>query len=531
MSIRLRQQTLAVGLAALLMGVGPHLAVAQSALTGTVLSGARLSGGAAGSARLGLGSRIVSPPRSWTEVVFSDGSSIVLGPGAELTVHQIASDLTSARSRVVASASGQIRIAAMDGTEVQLAIAGAEIRVVAADAVLQTVPHGSVAMMGGLEVVVSQRSRRDTLRRPGFSVALDGSSPRRDTTQQAVAELAPFGYAAPSQPPVAAETAVPTPAPRARRNPALAALPPAPTTTDVATAGSTELTRGLTAQSGSFTLSPTLKIPVPASTSTSSLPAIVPTSFNATPTVTPGQNNTIPDSNYSSYTTPPSGTAPAPAPAPPVPTPTPNPAPTPQPSFVAVDSIILTGFPESAGSITVPGTTTTVSAGLVPSNEHLTWGFFVPVGSTAATALANPNLTFQITSTALPAGSLQMLSGTATYAGGLIGNALGTASSVRPTGQFAQTWDFGKRSGAFNANFDGSTWRGVAVTMPSGTSGYAGSGSSTADQRSSAVQGGFYNSTPVSPGGFPGATGGTFSVGVSSTGRQSTGGIFVGTRR
>ena len=83
-----RKQALGGGLTALLIGISAGGVRAQSALTGTVLSGATLSGGAGGSARLVLGSRVVSPPRSWTEVVFSDGSSIVLGPGAELAVHQ-----------------------------------------------------------------------------------------------------------------------------------------------------------------------------------------------------------------------------------------------------------------------------------------------------------------------------------------------------------------------------------------------------------------------------------------------------------
>ena len=508
MSMSWRQQAFGVGVAALLTGISPGGSVAQSALTGTVLSGASLSGGAGGSASLVVGSRVTSPPRSWTEVVFSDGSSIVLGPGAELTVHQIASD------RISAAGSGQIRIVAMDGMAVELGTPGATVTVMAADAVLQAVPHGSVAMMGGREVVVSQRSRRDTLRRPGFSMPLDGSGPQRDSNQQIVAALAPFASSGPSESPAVAETAAqpaasaPPRARRARRGPTLAALTSSLAPLEIATAGSTELTGGLTAQSGSLTSNPAFKFSAPAPTTS------------------------VPDLNYSSYnSTPLGGSAPPPTPAP---APNPTPVPTPQPSFVAVDSALLAGISGVRGPITVPGTTTSVSAGLVPSNEHLTWGFFVPAGSSAipATAITSPNLMFQITSTALPNGSLQTLTGTATYIGGMIGNALGTSGNLRQTGQFAQTWNFGTRSGSINAVFDGSTWREIPLTtLPVGLSGYTGSGASTTDQRSISIQGGFYNSTLVSPGSFPGAAGGTFSVGVSNAGRPSTGGIFVGARQ
>ncbi len=523
-----RQQALGGGLSVLLIGISGG-AAAQSAVTGTILSGALLAGGAGGSARLVLGSRVVSPPRSWTEVVFSDGSSIVLGPGAALAVQQIASNPGSARNRISATGSGQIRIVAMDGMEVELATTGVTVTVIAADAVLQAVPHGSVAILGGHEVVVSQRSRRDTLRRPGFSVPLDGAGPQRDSNQQIVAALAPFASSGPSQSPSAAESAPPsatpappsaTPAPtraqRARRGPTLAVSPSALAAAEIPIAGSTDLTTGLTAQSGSLTVSPLLKVSAPA------LIAVI------APTPTPVVNPAVPDLNYSSYTPAPPVTAPAP-----VLNPTPNP--TPQPSFIAVDSALLAGMPGTAGPITVPGTTTSVSAGLVPSNEHLTWGFFVPAGSSATTpamALASPALTFLISSTALPNGSLQTLTGTATYAGGLIANTLGTSGTLRQTGQFAQTWNFGTRSGAITAVFDGTTWRNVALTsLPVGLSGYSGTGTSTADQRSISFSGAFYNSTTVSPGSFPGATGGTFYVGASGPGHPVTGGLFVGTRR
>ena len=516
MSMSWRQQAFGVGVAALLTGISPGGSVAQSALTGTVLSGASLSG-AGGSARLVLGSRVTSPPRSWTEVVFSDGSSIVLGPGAELTVHQIASD------RISAAGSGQIRIVAMDGMAVELGTPGATVTVMAADAVLQAVPHGSVAMMGGREVVVSQGTRREALRRPGFSVTLDGSGTQRDSTRQIVAALAPFGSSGPTRSPAAAEATAP-PAPSAprkaqstRRGPALAAAPSALALTEISTARADDLTTGLTAQAGSFTSSPALRVSVPAAAT--SIAAVAASTTNSTASTvpvsvisTPAPNMSVPDLNYSSYT--PTAAAGAPA-----------------PSFAAVDSTLLAGIPGTVGPITLPGTTTSVSAGLVPSNEHLTWGFFVSLeGSvTPATALAGPGLSFKITSTALPAGSLQTLTGTATYTGGLIANTGGTSGYL--TGQFAQTWNFGTRSGALNAIFDGSTWRGVALTMPSATNVYSANGISTTDQRSITIQGGFYNNTSVSPGSFPGAAGGTFSVGGSSTGRLSAEGIFVGTRR
>ena len=516
-----RQQELCCGLAALWIGIAPHGAAAQSALTGTILSGASLSG----SVRLVLGSRVASPLDSWTEIVLSDGSSIVLGPGAELVVRQIVSSPGSVRNRIIASGSGQIRIAAMDGTEVELATTGATVTVIAATAAVKAGPHGSVAMMGGREVVVARGSREDTLRRPGFSLPLDEAGIQRDSKEQIVAALAPFESSGPSR--SSAETA-PTPVPptraqRSRRGVTLAALAPVSSPTEVVAAGSTDLTTGLTVQSGSFTSSPALKVSGPTqAASTTSVVASTPTIVPVSPAA---PNNSVPDLKISSYTNPPLAGGGAPNQSANT-----TPAPAPQPSFVAVDSVLLAGIPGTAGPITVPGTTTPVTAGLVPTNEHLIWGLFLPAGtSPTPTALASPGLTFQITSTALPAGSLQLLTGTATYAGGLIANNLATGGYR--TGQFAQIWNFGTRSGALNAVFDGSTWQAIGLTMPSGTSGYAGSGTSTTDQRPIAVQGGFYNSTTVVPGSFPGASGGTFSVGPSSMGRPSAGGIFVGTRR
>ena len=539
MSIPWQRQTLG-GMTALLIGISPQRVAAQSALTGTVLSGASLTGGAAGSTRLVLGSRVASPAGSWTEIVFSDGSSIVLGPGAGLTIHRMT------RNHIGASGSGQVRIVAMDDMDVELTTAGAAITVVAADAVVQAVPHGSVMMMGGREIVVSQRSRRDTLRRPGFSVPLDGSGPQRDGNQQIVAALAPFASSGPSPSPAVADANAPSPAEPSRAPRVRLASP-----SSTARAGeAANLSTGLTAQSGSLHSSPALKIvaPVPAIVVPTTNPAQIikavpdinissynlPNSVTA-PGPTPVVNKSVPDIIISPYNMGPGGGAPGPTPAPtPAPTPTPTPTPMLQPSFVAVDTPLLAKISGTAGFIAIPGTTTSVSAGLVPSNEHLTWGFFVPLGSTAtpATALASPILTFMISSTALPTGSLQSLTGTATYVGGLIANTLGTSGNLRPTGQFAQTWNFGTRSGTVNAVFDGSTWRGVALTtLPAGLSGYSGAGTSTTDQRSIQFQGNFYNATTVSPTNLPGATGGTFEVGISSTGRQGTGGLFVGTRR
>ena len=491
---------------ALFIGAGSHPSCAQPALTGVVLSGASLS--TASPTRLTLGSRIVSPPKSWTEIVFSDGSSIVLGPGAQLTAHQLAFDPKSARNRIVVSGGGgQIRVETANDTEADIAIPGAEVRVIAAGAVLRAAPPGSVSMLGGREVVVSQRSRHDTLRRPGFSVALDGSGPQRDSEQQLVAQSTPLPSAGSRS-----STAEPTPAQSQplKRTPPVAMLlvtaPLGPSRGAVASASLNDaLSTGLTSQSGSLTQGTALKFL----------------------TLVPGATTAIPELSFSGFSASNLPSAPPP--------PTAGNAPSVQPvPFVTVDSTFLAGIPGMAGSITVPGTGATVSAGLVPSNEHLSWGFFLPAESTTSAALAfsaPDNLTFQVSGPGVPTGTLQMLTGLATYVGGLIGSAQGQSGFVRQTGQFAQTWNFGTRSGSLNANFAGSSWVGIGLTMPSGTNVYAGSGTSTTDQRFLSLQGGFYNSSLVSRGVFPSATGGSFSVSPSITGQPGAGGIFVGTRR
>ncbi len=485
----------------LLLGA-PSLSLAQPALTAVILSGASLSRSGSAPARLSLGARIASPRNSWLEIAFSDGSSIVLGPGAYLTVHQLAFDPRTRRSRIVASAGGgKIRVETADDTEADFSIGDAEVRVIAAGAVLQTTPPGSVSMLSGRDVLVSQRSRQDTLRRPGFSVALDGSGPQRDSEQQLVAAVTAFASLSASRSPSTPPPARSQPATqRPQAATLLVTFPPAmPSKTASSPASAETVSPGLTSQSGSFTLGPALQISAPSTT-----------------TVIPN----LSFSGFSPSNAPSVGTPPAPGSAPP------------QPQLVTVDATILAGVPGISGPITVPGTGATVSATLVPSNEHLSWGFFLPTDSaTPASALASPNnLVFQVSGPAVPIGTLQTLTGSATYTGGLIGSAQRGNGYVRETGQFAQTWNFGTRSGALNANFDGGVWLGIPVTMPAGTNIYAGSGASTAGQLLFSVQGSFFNSFPVKSGSFPAATGGSFSIYTNPPSSNNAGGIFVGTR-
>jgi hypothetical protein len=125
---------------------------------------------------------------------------------------------------------------------------------------------------------------------------------------------------------------------------------------------------------------------------------------------------------------------------------------------------------------------------------------------------------------------MQSLTGTATYVGGLIGTAVDNNGVRSATGNFAQHWDFGARTGSMNANFDSRSWAGLQSSMPAGSNVFTGSGMS--GDRLMSVQGAFFHNTAtggaLSASNLPAAIGGQFAVQGPAYGAN---GIMVGSRR
>ncbi|MGG5811343.1 hypothetical protein [Falsiroseomonas sp. CW058] len=143
---------------------------------------------------LAPGLRVESPAGSWTEIAFSDGSSVVLEPGADFTLRGIERDPGTGRLVVRAvSGRGQLRVSASGGLDIVIVTPGAEVRVGSASAVVNAGPPGFASLTAGRSVTVRRADgREDVIRRPGFSVAFDDGGPRRQSREQIAESVAPF---------------------------------------------------------------------------------------------------------------------------------------------------------------------------------------------------------------------------------------------------------------------------------------------------------------------------------------------------
>jgi hypothetical protein len=160
-----------------------------------------------------------------------------------------------------------------------------------------------------------------------------------------------------------------------------------------------------------------------------------------------------------------------------------------------------------------------------PSNEHLAWGFFLGdlVNEANGARREHASLGFWVAGRPVDPGTLSTLTGTASYAGGMIGNVAEAGRVRTATGDFTQSWDFGARRGSMAANFDGRGY-GVNAAMPAGANVFTGSGVS--GDRRMVVQGSFFDAGPLA--GAPAAVGGAFGVAGAGYGAN---GVFVGARR
>ncbi|WP_211874646.1 hypothetical protein, partial [Plastoroseomonas arctica] len=205
---------LALLTSAALLGAGLAAPVlAQDQLTAVVLRGRSAAAGTPGDGAgqvLTPGMRVVSPAGAWIEIAFSDGSSIVLEPGADFTLTGYARDDATGRPTIRGrSQRGRLRISASDGVDVALATPGATLRVSRATAVVQAAAEGGRATLvaGRLVVVRHADGREEVIRRPGFALAFGNGGPQRESADDlatAVEPFAPVSNAAPRGPVLAA---------------------------------------------------------------------------------------------------------------------------------------------------------------------------------------------------------------------------------------------------------------------------------------------------------------------------------------
>jgi hypothetical protein len=167
------------------------VAEAQPSLTAVILHGVSTRPGSAQPGTptvLTPGVRIESPRTSWTEIAFSDGSSIVLDPGADFTLQGIEKNADSGHLVVrAASGRGRIRIETSDAMEIALATPGAQVRVAEATAVVTAGRNGSATLISGRRLVVQRGTEEEVVRRPGFTVVFENGTRRETRSELALA--------------------------------------------------------------------------------------------------------------------------------------------------------------------------------------------------------------------------------------------------------------------------------------------------------------------------------------------------------
>jgi hypothetical protein len=166
-------------------------AEAQTSLTAVILHGASTRAGSTQPGTptmLAPGVRVESPRASWTEIAFSDGSSVVLDPGADFTLQGIEKDTESGHLVVrAASGRGRLRLETSDSVEILLTTPGAQVRVVGATAVVNAGRAGSATLISGRRLVVQRGAEEDVVRRPGFTAVFDNGIKRETRPELAVA--------------------------------------------------------------------------------------------------------------------------------------------------------------------------------------------------------------------------------------------------------------------------------------------------------------------------------------------------------
>jgi hypothetical protein len=174
----------------------PRVDAAQESLTGVILRGASARPGSAPSGAaspLVTGVRVESPARMWTELAFSDGSSIVLEPRADFTLQGFGKDSRTGHLVIRGSSGrGRLRVATSGNVDVLIQTGSAEVQVVGATAVILAGPKGSAILITGKSVAVRRGDRDDVLRRPGFAISFEDGTILRLSPQQLAEALDSF---------------------------------------------------------------------------------------------------------------------------------------------------------------------------------------------------------------------------------------------------------------------------------------------------------------------------------------------------
>ena len=140
----------------------------------------------------------------------------------------------------------------------------------------------------------------------------------------------------------------------------------------------------------------------------------------------------------------------------------------------------------------------------IPQYEYLKWGFFFGDTKTTPGEREHVHLGTWIAGK-IPTGDSLGLRGTATYSGHSIGNVFTNGSLYMAVGSFENQWNFDKRTGSVQMNFDQTAYTGTTAIKGSS---FNFDGTLKAPGRSGGLQGSFV--APVNP--TPAAVMGGFAI-------------------
>ena len=140
----------------------------------------------------------------------------------------------------------------------------------------------------------------------------------------------------------------------------------------------------------------------------------------------------------------------------------------------------------------------------IPQYEHLKWGFFFGDTKTTPGQREHVHLGTWIAGK-IPTGDSLGLKGTATYTGHSIGNVFNNGSLYTAVGSFNNQWDFDKRTGTVQMDFDKTAYTGTTAIKDSS---FNFDGNLSATGRTGGLQGSFV--APVNP--TPAAVMGRFAI-------------------
>ena len=109
--------------------------------------------------------------------------------------------------------------------------------------------------------------------------------------------------------------------------------------------------------------------------------------------------------------------------------------------------------------------------------------------------------------------------GSATYAGIMLGNVQNGNNAYVGGGTYNMGWNYAARAGTVGATFDGTNYGGLAVAQP-GSGGVSFSGAFAGGGRVGALTGSFFGPQAQNQGG-------AFTIGTNSTSYKASG-IFIG---